>query len=246
LRAAAARRRDAFRREVACANCPVRALTAYTETVRQRPGALDIARLRQIQRKRGQLVVVQGQPAGAVYTIRSGWALRYRTLAKGRRQVLSILLPGDTVGLEAPTGSAYDFSIRALTDLALCEFERKTFLTVALASTESSHAFTESCLLRQTASDQAIISLGRFSAIERLANLILSLRTRLAATSEMLPGAFKIPLRRDDFADALGLTPVHISRTFTRLKALGILEFKSGTITILDESALETLARGSA
>lgn len=212
--------------------------------MRYRPASIEYLRMRQVTRKRGQLIISQGAQTGPIYTIRSGWAVRFRSLPQGRRQILSFLLPGDSIGVEYFGRETQDASIRALTDLSLCEFERQSFFVTLFGSTESSLSFAAQFLRRNSASDQAIVALGRFSAIERLANLIVSLRARLMAGSDELPSTFELPLRRDDFADALGLTPVHVSRTFARLREMAILDFRGGEVSILDEARLQALSTG--
>jgi DNA-binding IscR family transcriptional regulator len=51
-----------------------------------------------------------------------------------------------------------------------------------------------------------------------------------------------LPLGRDILADALGLTPVHVSRILTKLAQEGLVEFRRGALTILDGKRLQDIA----
>ena len=58
-----------------------------------------------------------------VFTLRDGWAYRFHMLPDGRRQILSFLLPGEIVGLQALRMGRVDYAVRALTDVVLCSFD---------------------------------------------------------------------------------------------------------------------------
>ncbi len=233
------------RPELSCATCPIRNLTTYKALARDQPSLVEHTRIRQTIRYRGQLVLAQGEQAGSIFTIRTGWAARYMMLRNGRRQILSFLLPGDTIGLEFLTNSAASASVRALTDLFLCEFEPQSLMSAAMTTRDSSIELITSWARQNASTESVIVSLGRLSAIERMAQLIHRFRSRLSGNGDSIPDSFSVPLRRDDFADALGLTPVHVSRTFTALKKQRILEFKSGKVTVLDSTRLQDLAERS-
>ena len=49
---------------------------------------------------------------------------------------------------------------------------------------------------------------------------------------------FDVPLTQEDLADALGLTPVHVNRMLQRLRKERLIEFRGGTLTILDSRRL--------
>src|SRR5215471_3907186 len=44
-------------------------------------------------------IIREDEVGGPVYTLFEGWAVRYHRLPNGARQILDILLPGDTVGM---------------------------------------------------------------------------------------------------------------------------------------------------
>ena len=91
------------------------------------------------------------------------------------------------------------------------------------------------------AQDQ-MLSLGRKTAIERLASFFLRL-THHSSSEREEPGMLHLPMARTDIADYLGLTPETVSRTFGKLKALGVIALKTANdIKILDAERLADLA----
>jgi CRP/FNR family transcriptional regulator len=86
-----------------------------------------------------------------------------------------------------------------------------------------------------------MVLLGRRSADEKVATFLLGWRERLFAhkgTSDTVP----LPMSRQDIADYLGLTIETVSRTFTKLERLGVIEIIHGGISLLDPAKVEALA----
>ena len=50
----------------------------------------------------GGEVVRDGEPYDASYIVKDGWAIRYKSLSDGRRQILNFVLPGDFIGMFSP------------------------------------------------------------------------------------------------------------------------------------------------
>jgi CRP-like cAMP-binding protein len=165
----------------------------------------------------------------------SGWAARLRLLADGRRQFLSFLLPGDLIGMCRHARPLAVSTVIALTDVTFCpapEAESGSGLAEALAV---SQALDEAYLL------QHIVRLGRLNAHDRIIDLMLEFRERLALAGLLEDGnRFAFPLTQEMLADALGLTSVHINRMLQTLRRQGDLETASGWITLCNPQQLAT------
>ena len=184
--------------------------------------------------EKGHYLRPPGGECARVYTLHTGWAVRFRGARNGRRQILSFYLPGDFVGLESLGVVTGDCSIRALTDLTLCEFDSASVLSLLVKKGQSATGIVAAIAQSRAHMDEILFALGRCSAMERLVQLILSFRARMLAAGAEETDEFSMPLKRDDLADALGLTPVHVSRILAKLKHDGLLSFESGTVTIFD------------
>jgi CRP-like cAMP-binding protein len=89
---------------------------------------------------------------------------------------------------------------------------------------------------------ERLASIGRRSAYERLAHLILELLTRLQAVGLAEGASFRMPLTQEMLADALGLSLQHINRMVRNLREEGLASIEEHTITIHDLDSLARLA----
>jgi hypothetical protein len=88
-----------------------------------------------------------------------------------------------------------------------------------------------------------LTSIGRHSARERVAHLILELFIRYRSR---WPGhrieEMHLPLTQEDIGDATGLTGIHVNRVLGDLKTEGILTFSYRRLSILDPDKLVDVA----
>ncbi len=76
------------------------------------------------QTKRARLNIVRaGESNQGVLLICEGWALRFAQLPNGKRQVLSVVLPGEIANATSLFDDAFDFSVLAVTDVRYCYLE---------------------------------------------------------------------------------------------------------------------------
>jgi CRP-like cAMP-binding protein len=89
-----------------------------------------------------------------------------------------------------------------------------------------------------------MLTTGQRSAIERVAGFLLAFSRRNQRNSQD-PTRFELPMTRADIGDFLGLTIETVSRTFTKLKQLDLIELPcSNQVRLLDIAALKGLADG--
>ena len=84
-----------------------------------------------------------------------------------------------------------------------------------------------------------VVRLGRQTAYERVAHLLLELNQRMLTVGLSQGGAYDAPLTQEVMADALGLSVVHINRTLQQLRRDRMIVFEGQRVTLL---ALELLA----
>ena len=174
----------------------------------------------------------------------SGWACRQRMLGDGRRQIISLILPGDVVGtLEHPDLPSED-SFVALTPVVTAEASALAKAVTSgdpayrgLARAARSLALHETALLR----DQ-IVRLGRQTAYERMAHFMLELLARLKVAGSAASDSFALPVSQEVLADVLGLSVVHTNRVLQQVRHDGLLETRSGQVRILDLDAMRAVA----
>jgi CRP/FNR family transcriptional regulator len=87
---------------------------------------------------------------------------------------------------------------------------------------------------------------GQRSATERVVSFLLAF-SRRAERNGHDPCQLELPMTRADIGDFLGLTIETVSRTFTKLRMLGLIELpQSNRVKLVDLEQLESLAAGEA
>ena len=170
----------------------------------------------------------------------SGWACDLRILPDGRRQIFSFLLPGDAIDVRG-AGSVGSRGLVALTRLEVVDSGRQM-----AADAEGRDALIlalhEAALRREERLYDHLVRMGRLSAKERVIHLLLELCERLERVGLVNGDTFKIPLTQEIFADALGLSVVHINRTLKELRKAGLVSVKLGSVTLQNRAKLARLA----
>jgi CRP-like cAMP-binding protein len=187
-------------------------------------------------------IIAEGDDPHAVNVILDGWACRSRQLADGRRQIASLLLPGDPCDPHIFLLDRMDHAISALTPVVYAQIPGAALRELTARSPALDRAFHREALATAAIQREWTVSLGCRSGIERLAHLFCELRTRLAAIGLATPTTCPLPLTQHDLAHALGQTSVHINRTLQELRAQGLITLRSRRLTIHDPERLAELA----
>jgi CRP-like cAMP-binding protein len=85
--------------------------------------------------------------------------------------------------------------------------------------------------------------LGRLSAHERMAHLLCELFLRLQAVGLTRDHSYDLPITQAELADAFGLSPVHVNRTFQDLRGQGLITSQGKTLVINDWERLQQVAQ---
>lgn len=171
----------------------------------------------------------------------NGWAFRYFQLSNGRRQILNFLLPGDLLSAAAVFEDRSQYSAEALTEIRLSVFQRAEVQSRFAANTFFSATVAASCVDAINDADELLTALGQRSAEERIAFLFLHLMQRVAARNVIRDQRYRLPLRQQHIADAVGLTPVHVSRVISLFRDRGLMEFSSGILQVHNRVELERI-----
>jgi CRP-like cAMP-binding protein len=223
------------------------ACTASRCWIREKPGAgacplagLD-AKVRPI--KAGRHIVFQGDVIGHVLTLAEGMAVVYRLFEDGRRQVLRFAFPGDILAFPGWTSAMVEYTVEALTAASVCCIPLESLAAAFSRSPTVALSLTARLARELDASWALLAALGRQSARERLAMLLLTLHRKAHASEPALSRSSRLPLNLVLLADATGLTPVHVCRTLKSMRLDGLLEWNKGHLSILAPDRLARIAQ---
>jgi CRP-like cAMP-binding protein len=210
--------------------------------------SLDIKRLEAIFerdltiRKRDELVV-HGSEFRNLCFVKDGYAIRYRLLRSGRRQILKLILPGDVIGFPVSFFDRSTCAVVAVSELtyAVCSFDAY----IRLCYEQPQFGLVLSWLAAQEAATYAehIVNLGRRTPIERLAHLLLEVHARLLEVERADEASFDLPFSQEIMADALGLSVPHLNRVIQQLRAEQLITSNARFIDLTDLAGLQRLAQ---
>ncbi|HUE09707.1 MAG TPA: Crp/Fnr family transcriptional regulator [Steroidobacteraceae bacterium] len=189
-----------------------------------------------------QTVYRAGEATEGVLLICDGWAVRFVQLPNGKRQILSVLLPGDLASPTAIGERQFAFSIQAVTKVRYCYLP---FADVRARIQHDPALFEAWIRLTTTAqrdADRRLVDLGQRTAQERIAALVVHVMARFEERGELHDDRFPFPLSQQQIADCTGLTPVHACRVLGLLRRNGICNVGHGAVKILERAELQRLA----
>ena len=192
----------------------------------------------------GSYLYLATTPRPRVAVILSGWARRERVLPNGRRQILSVLLPGDLVGHASRESALASADITAIDNVTLKDIEPIIRCVHEHPDRFNgiSDALEEKRLAEELRLLDHMVRLGSQPALQRMAGFLLELFKRCSAAGLVTGSSFALPLTLEMLGEAVGLSTVHTSRVLARLRGTGIAILHAGIATISDATALADLA----
>ncbi len=223
-------------------SCIVRHFGYYATLVESDKALLRELESQAVPVKAGTVLWEDRDEANEFCTLKRGWAYAFRHLENGTRQVIEVYLPGDIIGLREFAFSQRLAGVRMAEDGVACFFPHQNILSLF----ESSFTLT-SILFAITSRQQVLITerlvnLARRSARQKLAHFLLEICQRVNQTKATGEQCFHLPLSQELLADLLGLSPVHVSRTFSALGEEGLIYRDRHQVTIPNAEALKLAA----
>ena len=215
---------DKLRRLADLADSDIRALEAATSQPQAFGPRKDLIR--------------EGDQPGPVFIVLGGWAIRYKVLPSGSRQIMAFLMPGDACDLHIGMLAEMDHSIQTVTHATVVKIEGRAMDELMTAHPHVARAMYVSQLVDEGTLRAWIVNLGRRSSAERVAHLLLELYIRGICSGVTKGNSIELPLSQAVLADALGMTPVHINRMLQDFRRSGAVELRRGVLRILDPATL--------
>ena len=195
-----------------------------------------------IKVERGRELTRQGEAGHVAYILQDGWGCSFKMMRDGGRQIITVPIPGDCVGLRSVLLRTADHSFSAITDATVSRVEISQML-----ATFEELPHLGAAILWATSRDEAITvehlaSVGRRTAIERTAHFFLELCERLRLVGLATETEFSCPLSQYVLADTLGLSAIHVNRVLRELREANLMTYKNRSVVIHDMRRLAELA----
>jgi CRP-like cAMP-binding protein len=190
----------------------------------------------------GRVIIRSGTDVEASTLLVEGIVCRYKDLASGERQIQELHVAGDFVDLHGFLLKRLDHNIGAVSRCRTASVPHDRLKRITEEYPHLSRMLWFSTLLDASIQRETILSVGRRTALARIAHLLCELNTRLEVAGLSDGHTFRLPMTQADLADATGLTAVHVNRMLKQLRDRSLLTFQTGVVTIHDWKALAAVA----
>lgn len=215
-----------------CAECPLRCKPLFEPFTEQELAFMEHFKIGELTIEAGRTILMQGAQSPQFYTVLRGQGLRHKTLEDGRRQVISFVMPGDLVGLQAVVMGEMQHSVEASVETTLCVFDRAGLWDLFSNQPKRSYSLTWLSAVEENFLGETLATLGQRDASQRIAWALVRLHERLMALGMGQNGRVPLPWRQQDLADAVGLSLVHTNKTLARLRDSGLAEWTGGQLSL--------------
>lgn len=190
----------------------------------------------------GQPLLHEGQHPSHCLLLLQGFACRSKTLADGRRQIVSFHLPGDILDLAGLLLGRMDHEVRALTSATVALVPGATVLDWVRHRPGLNLLLWRDMLIDASIWREWVLNVGRRTAHQRVAHLLCELVARLRAAGLAADYGCELPVSQVELADATGLSAVHVNRVVQEMRAEGLIESRGRTLAVREWRGLRRAA----
>lgn len=185
----------------------------------------------------GTVVAHAGERVSGGKVVLEGICCQRQTLLNGRRQIVSVLFPGDAPELLLPADHRRRFDLVAIDDCVVASLSTAV-VTGLKASDEIMRGLVAA---KQIEVDTALNWIFNFSGRPTdvgLAHLLCELRYRMSRSVPQYEPAGTTPFNQTHLAEMIGKTHVHLNRTLQNLRSQGLLGGTGSRLFAFDPARL--------
>jgi CRP-like cAMP-binding protein len=190
----------------------------------------------------GRTIIRNGTTVSVSTLLVEGIVCRYKDLADGQRQIMELHVAGDFVDLHGFLLKQLDHNVGAMTPVRVALVPHDALRGITETHPHLGRMLWFSTLLDAAIHREKILSIGRRTALARIAHIFCELLVRLRMVGLASETRYALPLTQADLADVTGLTSVHVNRMLKKLRDDDLLTFRGGFVTIRDWDRLARIA----
>jgi CRP-like cAMP-binding protein len=190
----------------------------------------------------GTDLVREGDAPAGVFLVMDGIAHRNKLRANGARQIMAYMVPGDLCDLDVALLREMDHTITTFSACEVVCLTPETVMDLLENHRSIARALRLSQLVDEATAREWLVNVGRRPARARIAHLFCELFVRMRVAGVAGQDGYTLPITQVDLADTTGLTSVHVNRTLQELRREGLIELKSGRLTVLNLPGLRATA----
>ena len=192
----------------------------------------------------GERLVHEGAPANAIFFVCAGTFKVFRTDEDGYEQVLAFALRSEVLGFDALCMTSYPVAISALEESAVYVIPRCDIPHLCAALPAFGLMLQRSGSITLARSRELVDIMAAVASEVRLARFLIQHSRRMADCGQS-PHRFLLRMGRRELSSLLGVAHETVSRSFTALSALDLIQVSAREVEILDMDRLGAFARST-
>jgi CRP-like cAMP-binding protein len=190
----------------------------------------------------GRTIVRAGVELHECTLLFDGLVCRYKDLADGQRQIMEIHVTGDFLDLHSFLLKQLEHNVGSMTAVRVAIVPHEEIRRITEEHPHLARMLWFSTLLDAAIHREKILSVGRRSAMARIAHLLCEFYVRLQLVNMAGNESYDLPLTQADLGDATGLTSIHVNRMLKQLRDRKLVTFRGGEVVIHDWPGLQRIA----
>ena len=186
--------------------------------------------------------VIRSEAEHDLYLVVDGWAASAVILEDGSRQLVSVNLPGDILGLPGLAVKEPIDTVIALTDVEVTSIPQQQLGAMFAQSPRLAAIMFLISQEERSLLMERLALIGQAPALTRLAALILRLQERHAQLGNQPTQNFFMPLTQRELGDLIGVSSVHTNGLLKELRSGEVATIGNRQLTVLDRGRLAKIA----
>ena len=193
--------------------------------------------------KRGDALSDDALMQWPIVAVSSGVLSLQHLMADGRKSIAALYMQGDIIDLRG-ISNRNRCNLISLGNSKICRLSPEVFEQITANNSDAQHSILTNLREQTFRAIDHSVDMSKKQALEKLASFIFECNPREFNNTKDTVIA-KIPVRRVDLAEYIGVQPETVSRCFKDLQNRGIIKFENlSVITVNNVPALRELANG--
>lgn len=225
-----------------CSYCSVRRLCLPVSVDKNEINIIDELVVDRPLLKKNDYLFHAGDKFHDLFAIKSGAVKTYGSTRDGREQITGFHFAGELIGLDAIGNSTHNCSAVALEQTVVCALPYKNIENVSLDVPRVQQEITRLMSNEIRNDEEMLMAIGGMRAEQRVACFLFSMYRRLNSRNAE-KNTLRLPMKREEIGNYLGLSLETVSRRMSGLHEDGIIEVENRIIKLKDIDALQALCR---
>ena len=191
--------------------------------------------------KADEVIAREGDRPSRSFLLAEGLTCVSKVVAGGKRQIMTLQIPGDAPDLHTLHLKLLDSDIWAITNCRLDYMAHEDLRALNRVHPRLGEELWRATLVEGSIYREWMVNVGQRQADSRMAHLFCEMMLRMETVGLAEGGTCSLPVTQGDLSEMTAMSPVHVNRTLQTLRGLNLISFGKGSLIIHNWRALVAL-----